>query len=93
MSLCERMRVMYTDARQLTSTFGRQSLEFGESSLSTARRAKSRLRRHPLASLALACFALTVLLRRGARMRQRLPQRPPPVAAAAAALEGAVSGR
>ena len=46
-SLVERVRAMYSDARQLTSTVGRQSLEFGESSISTARQAKSRLRRHP----------------------------------------------
>ena len=30
MSLVERVRAMYSDARQLTSTVGRQSLEFGE---------------------------------------------------------------
>ena len=30
MNLVERVRAMYTDARQLTSTVGRQSLEFGE---------------------------------------------------------------
>tara|TARA_B110001452_G_C15228234_1_gene425649 strand:- start:958 stop:1899 length:942 start_codon:yes stop_codon:yes gene_type:complete len=71
MSLVERMRAMYTDARQLTGTVGRQSLEFGESSLTTARQVKSRLRRHPLSTLALACFALTVLLRSRARARRR----------------------
>jgi hypothetical protein len=72
-SLVERVRAMYTDARQLSSTVGRQSLEFGESSISTARQAKSRLRRHPLGSLALVCFALTVLLRRAWQRKRRLP--------------------
>ena len=33
-SLVERVRAMYSDARQLTSTVGRQSLEFGERSIS-----------------------------------------------------------
>jgi hypothetical protein len=79
MSLCERVRAMHADARQLTSTMGRQSLEFGKSSISTAREAKSRIRRHPVASFALVCFALSVLLRArayGRRRGARLP-RPP----------------
>ena len=84
-SLVERVRAMYSDARQLTSTVGRQSLEFGESSISTARQAKSRLRRHPLGSLALVCFALTLLLRRAWQRKRRLPPVPLP-------LEGVWSG-
>ena len=59
----ERLRAMYSDARQLSSTVGRQSLEFGESSLSTVREARSRMRRHPVASLALVSLCVSLLLR------------------------------
>ena len=43
-ALFERMRAMYNDACQLSSTVTRQSLEFGQSSLSTVREARSRSR-------------------------------------------------
>ncbi|KAL1496608.1 hypothetical protein AB1Y20_014212 [Prymnesium parvum] len=64
MALFERLRAIYNDTRQLTSSVGRHSLEFGESSLSTARVAKSRVWRYPLSSLGLVCFCLMLLQRR-----------------------------
>ena len=75
--LLERLRAMYHDARQLTTTVGRQSLEFGQTSLSTVREARSHFRRRPIASLTLVGLALSLLLRfarslRAARAR-RLP--------------------
>ena len=62
-ALFERLRSMYHGACQLSSTVSRQSLEFGESSLSTARVARSRVRRHPIASLSLIGLCLSLLVR------------------------------
>ncbi len=63
-TLFERIRNMYRDACQLSSTVGRQSLEFGQSGLTTAREARSRLRMHPLKAIGLALFALAMLIHR-----------------------------
>ena len=73
-SLVERVRHMYRDAAALTTNVGRQSLEFGQSSLSTARDVRSRVRRHPLASLGLISLCVTLLMRalRAASRRRRL---------------------
>ena len=73
-SLFERLRHMYRDAATLTSTVSRQSLEFGQSSLSTVRDVRSRVRRHPLASLGLLSLGMTILLRalRSLARRRRL---------------------
>ena len=70
-SLFERLRHMYQDAKQLTTTVSRNSLEFGQSSLSTVREARTRLRRHPLTSLTLISLALAVLLRAARAMARR----------------------
>ena len=81
-SLFERLRHMYNDAKQLTTTVSRNSLEFGQSSLSTVREARSRARRHPMTSLALISVALAVLLRTARAMaRRRRLQGPVPAAA------------
>ena len=77
-ALIERVRAMYRDACQLTSTVGRQSLEFGQTSISTAREAHTRFRRHPMASLALVSLALTMLLRFGRHLRGLLAMSVPP---------------
>ena len=64
----ERMRAMHRDACQLTTTVSRQSLEFGQTSLSTVREARSRVRRHPLASAAVLSIALSLLVRFSRRL-------------------------
>ena len=69
MALFERLRAIYNDARQLTSNVGRQSLEFGQSSLTTVSEARSRVRQYPVTSLSLACFCISLLLRRYGRRR------------------------
>lgn len=69
--LIERVRALYGDARQLTSRLCRQSLEFGESSMSTMQEAQSRVRRHPITACGLIVLCLSILL----RLRQRLTQR------------------
>ena len=66
--LIERVRALYGDARQLTSRLCRQSLEFGESSMSTMQEAQSRVRRHPITACGLIVLCLSILL----RLRQRL---------------------
>ena len=71
-ALMERLRTMYNDACTLSSTVSRQSLEFGQSSLSTVREARSRFRRHPIASLTLIGLALSVLLRFARHLRVTL---------------------
>jgi hypothetical protein len=63
-ALCERLRGMYHDARNLTASVGRQSLEFGQAGVSSARDARSTLRDHPLKALGLLVFALGLLIRR-----------------------------
>ncbi len=71
------------DACQLSTTVTRQSLEFGESSLSSARRVEKGIRRRPLATAGLVAFILALLTRlisRGifgsrARPRQRIAAR------------------
>ena len=59
----ERMRAMHRDACQLTTTVSRQSLEFGQTSLSTVREARLRARRHPIASAAILSIALYLIVR------------------------------
>ena len=76
MGLVERLRAVYHDAHQLTSTVGRQSLEFGQSGLSTARDARSRFRKYPVTTLALVGFCLSLLLRLYLYGRPRRPRRP-----------------
>ncbi|KAL3893489.1 MAG: hypothetical protein SGPRY_014198, partial [Prymnesium sp.] len=90
MALLERLRTIYRDTRQLTSTVGRHSLEFGQSSLSTASQARSRLARHPLAASSLFAFCLALILRMYkplTRRRARLSN-----AFASSVLDGAWSG-
>ena len=72
-ALIERVRNMYNDARQLSSTVTRQSLEFGQSSLSTVREARSHFRRHPIKSLSLIALCITLLARTLRRKGLRLP--------------------
>ena len=76
-SLIERVRALYADACQLTSKVHRQSLEFGESSLTTVRDAHSRVRRYPFASIAIVLTALSLLfrLKRVIASRMGRPQR------------------
>merc|ERR1712087_417634 len=62
--LCEKLRALYSDAALVTSAMGRQSLEFGESSLSTAQRARSRLQQHPIKTvLGLVSLSFLLLMR------------------------------
>ena len=75
-ALIEKLRAMYRDACQLSSTVKRQSLEFGESSISTVREARTRFRRHPIASIALIGLALSVLLRFARNLRGALGVHP-----------------
>jgi len=58
----ERMRALYGDACQLSSNVRLQSLEFGESGLTTVREARSHMRRRPLVSFGLICAAFSMLL-------------------------------
>mmetsp|Transcript_86920 Transcript_86920/g.261084 ORF Transcript_86920/g.261084 Transcript_86920/m.261084 type:complete len:112 (-) Transcript_86920:222-557(-) len=98
MALIERLRAIYNDARQLTSSVGRQSLEFGQSSLSTVSEARSRVRQYPLTSISLVCFCLSLLVRRYG-LRGGPPRRRAPAAASLAdafantALDGAWRSR
>lgn len=75
MALVERIRTIYRDTRQLTTTVGRQSLEFGQSSLSTASEARSRIRQYPLTSFSLVCFCFLLLLQRYGQRLSRLSRR------------------
>ena len=91
MALLERLRAIYSDARQLTTSVGRQSLEFGQSSLSTVREARSRARRHPIASISLISLCVAILMRMlrrrgagGGLFRRRLLGGPTAAAAAGA---------
>jgi hypothetical protein len=90
-ALVERMRTMYNDARTLSTTVGRQSLEFGQSSLTTVREARLRVRRHPLASLTIISLCLTLLFRllRLRVSRRRLTNRSLGEAFASSALSAA----
>ena len=74
--LLERMRAIYQDACHLSSTVTRQSLEFGQTSLSTVREARTRFRRHPITSLTLISIALTLLLRFSRHLRHSFATRP-----------------
>ena len=70
-ALFERLRAVYGDACQLSSRVTRQSLEFGQSSISTASRARSRVLRHPMAAFALFSLCLSALFRLRARLNSR----------------------
>ena len=70
-ALLERLRVVYGDVCQLSSRVTRQSLEFGQSSISTVRQARSRALRHPMAAFALVSLCLSALLRLRARTNSR----------------------
>ena len=66
----ERLRNMYADAARVTSDMRRQSLEFGESSLSTVKRAQSRVRKQPLTCMGIVALCLLILQRYYRRPRQ-----------------------
>ncbi len=65
---------MYADAVRVTTDMRRQSLEFGESSLSTVQKAQSRVRKQPLTCMGIVALCLLIL--------QRYVRRPRMLAAA-----------
>ena len=90
--LLERLSGLYNDACQLSSRVSRQSLEFGESGVSTALEVRSRVRRHPVKSLALITLCLSLLFRLRGRGLPRRRKQELTTAFACAALDGAWTG-
>eukprot|EP00965_Chrysotila_dentata_P258373 6213198-Pleurochrysis_carterae.AAC.8 len=61
-ALCERLRRTYADAYAVGSSVGRHSLEFGASSIQTARQARSRLNGSVIGARAVRLGAITIAI-------------------------------